>query len=109
MEENCPVPSPINLNCWKHHAGFIKNQISSVTSVEEIEKLNSSLRKIGESQMDLYLGKFLAEEVSNQIIKTLKREKIFSFEQYKKWLYKDGKEYQLITLKDKSIWTLSAW
>lgn len=105
MEENCPVPLPINLNCWKHHAGFIKNQISSVTSVEEIEKLNSSLRKIGESQMDLYLGKFLAEEVSNQIIKTLKREKIFSFEQYNKWLYKDGKEYQLITLKDKSIWT----
>jgi hypothetical protein len=106
MEENCPVPLPINLNCWKHHAGFIKNQILSVTSVEEIEKLNSSLRKIGESQMDLYMGKFLAEEISNQIIKTLKREKIFSFEQYKKWLYKDGEEYQLVTLKDKSIWTL---
>ena len=56
--------------------------------------------------MDLYLGKFLAEEISNQIIKTLKREKIFSFEDYKKWLYKNGKEYQLITLKDKSIWIL---
>jgi hypothetical protein len=106
MEENCPVPLPINLNCWKHHTGFIKNQILSVTSVEEIEKLNSSLRKIGESQMDLYLGKFLAEEISNQIIKTLKREKIFSFEQYKKWLYKDRKGYQLVTLMDKSIWTL---
>lgn len=106
MEENCPVPLPINLNCWKHHAGFIKNQILSVTSVEEIEKLNSSLRKIGESQMDLYMGKFLAEEISYQIIKTLKREKIFSFEQYKKWLYKDREEYQLVTLKDKSIWTL---
>jgi hypothetical protein len=106
MEENCPVPLPINLNCWKHHAGFIKNQILSVTSVEETEKLNSSLRKIGESRMDLYMGKFLAEEISYQIIKTSKREKIFSYEQYKKWLYKDGEEYQLVTLKDKSIWTL---
>jgi hypothetical protein len=106
MEENCPVPLPINLNCWKHHAGFIKNQILSVTSVEEIEKLNSSLRKIGELQMDLYLGKFLVEEISNQIIKTLKREKTFSFEDYKKWLYKDRKGYQLVKLMDKSIWTL---
>jgi hypothetical protein len=106
MEENCPVPFPINLNCWKHHAGFIKKQILSVTSVEEIDSLKYYLLKIGESQMDLYLGKIMAEEISNQIIKTLKREKIFSFEQYKKWLYKNGKEYQLITSKDKSIWTL---
>ena len=106
MEENGLVPLPINLKCWKHHAGFIKKQILFVTSVEEIDLLKYYLVKIGESQMDLYLGKFLAEEISNQIIKTLKREKIFSFEDYKKWLYKNGKEYQLITLKDKSIWIL---
>jgi len=106
MDENSFVPLPIHFNCWKHHAGFIKEQIKPSLSEKEIETYRSSLLKIGESQMDLYLGKFSPEEISNQIITMLKREKILSLEYYKKWLSEDGKDYQLISLKDKSIWTL---
>ena len=106
MEVNCFVPLPISFNCRKHHAGLIKEQIRQINSENDLETLKFFLLKIGESQMDLYLGKFSPEEISNQVIKTLKREKIFSFENYKKWLCKDGNDYQLITLKDKSIWIL---
>jgi hypothetical protein len=106
MKENSTVLLPINFNCWKHHAGFIKEQIKSINSETEIEKIKSSLLKIGGSQMDLYYGKYSPKEISEQIINLLNRKKIFSSEQYYKWLSKDGKDYQLVKLKDKSIWTL---
>lgn len=106
MDENCRIPPPINFNCWKHHAGFIKEQIESVREIKALEELKSHLLKIGESQMDLYFGKYSVSEISEHILNALHRKKIFSSEQYKNWLAKDGKDYQLVELKDKSIWTL---
>lgn len=106
MEENCDVPPPINLNCWKHHAGFITHQIKTVKKIETLDELKTHMLKIGESQMDLYFGKYSPAEVSEQIISSLKRNKICSSEEYKDWFKKDGKDYQLLKLKDNSVWTL---
>lgn len=106
MDENCFIPPPINLNCWKHHAGFIKKQIESVREIKVLDQLKVYLLKIGESQMDLYFGKHTVLEISEQMLNSLHRKKLFSAKLYKDWLSKDGKDYQLIELKDKSIWTL---
>ena len=106
MEDNCPIPPPTNFNCWKHQAGFIKKQIESVKETTEFEELRVYLLKIGESQMDIYFGKFSPLEISEQILSSLHQNKIFEYEQYKSWLSKDGNNYQLVELKDKSIWTL---
>ena len=106
MDENCLIPPPINLNCWKHHAGFIKKQIESVKEIKELDQLKVYLLKIGESQMDLYFGDYSPAKISEQILDYIHSKKIFSSSQYQEWLSKDGKEYQLIELKDKSIWTL---
>lgn len=106
MEENCFVPLPVNFNCWKHHAGFIKKQIDAVRENKELQGLKSRLLKIGESQMDLYFGEYSPVKISEQILSSLHQNKIFEYEQYKNWLSKDGKDYQLVELKDKSIWTL---
>lgn len=106
MDENCFVPLPINFNCWKHHAGFIIKQINSVKEIKELDELISYILKIGESQMDLYYGKFSPLDISEEILSTLHKTKIFEYEQYKTWLSKDGKDYQLVELKDESIWTL---
>ena len=106
MDENCQIPPPINFNCWKHHVGFIKKQIESVKEIKELEELNGYLLKIGESQMDLYLGRFSPSDISEQILSALYRIKTFEFEQYKNWLTKDGKDFQLVELKDNSVWTL---
>lgn len=106
MEENCKIPPPVYLNCWKHHAGFIKKQIESIRETKDLEELKSYLLKIGESQMDLYFGKHTVLEISEQILNSLYRKKLFSAKLYKDWLSKDGKDYQLVELKDKSIWTL---
>lgn len=106
MEENCSIPSPINLNCWKHQAGFIKKQISLVKSEKDIEKIKSSLLKIGESQMDLYFGKLTTADISKQIISHLKKGKNLDLDKYINWLKDDGSDYKLVQLSDKSIWTL---
>jgi len=106
VDENCQIPPPINFNCWKHHAGFIKKQIESIREVRDLEELKNYLLKIGESQMDLYFGRFSLTEISEQILSTLHQNKKVESEQYKNWLTKDGKDFQLIELRDKSIWTL---
>jgi len=106
VKENRHIPPPINLNCWKHHASFIKEQIESIRETKDLEELKSYLLKIGESQMDLYLGGFSPSDISEQILSALHRIKIFEYEQYRNWLTKDGKDFQLVELKDKSIWTL---
>jgi len=106
MEKNCSVPLPINFNCWKHHAGFIIEQIVTVKSKKEIEKLTLQLLKIGESQMDLYYGKLSSSRISDHIIDSLKDKKLFSPELYKSWLNNEGKDYKLLKLADKSLWTL---
>jgi hypothetical protein len=106
VDENCQIPPPINLNCWKHHAGFVKKQIDSVKEIKELDQLKVYLLKIGESQMDLYFGDHSPVKISEQILDCLHRKKIFSVLLYKERLSKDEKEYQLVELRDKSIWTL---
>jgi hypothetical protein len=106
VDENCYNPPPINFNCWKHHAGFIKKQIESVKEMKELEELRVYLLKIGESQMDLYFGRFSPSDISEQFLSALHRIKIFEFEQYKNWLTKEGKNYQLVELRDNSVWAL---
>lgn len=106
MEANCKVPFPINFNCWKHHAGFITLQIRAAGGIKSLNDLKFYLVQIGDSQMDIYFGNYSPVEVSDQILNLLERKKIFSLEQYKDWLIKNGKGYQLLKLKGNSIWTL---
>ncbi len=106
MEVNCKTPSPFNLNCWKHHAGFIANQINKIKKEEELESLPAILLKIGESQMDLYLGKLTPLQITDFTKKLLKEQNVIEYESYKQWLFSEGKEYRLITLPDNSTWTL---
>jgi len=56
--------------------------------------------------MDLYFGEYSPSEFSEHILSALHRIKIFEYERYQNWLLKEGRNYQLIKLKDKSVWTL---
>ena len=106
MEVNCKAPSPFNLNCWKHHAGFIANQVNKINMEAELEALPAILLKIGESQMDLYLGKLTHLQITDFTKKLLKERSVIEYESYKKWLFAGANGYRLITLPDKSTWTL---
>lgn len=106
--EEPDIPQPVLLNCWKHHLGFIKEQIQKIIPGEEkcFKDIQNCLLKIGESQMDLYLGGLSPSEIAGQVIKSVKKDNIFVHNDYKLWIASQGKEYRLITLSDDSIWTL---
>lgn len=106
MDDNCIISPPVKLNCWKHHARFIKEQIQLVKNEHELDSLPKLLLKIGESQMDLYLGEINPKQVSDFIIDYLEENITFGYPSYKKWICTGRKEYQLVTLPDSSIWTL---
>jgi hypothetical protein len=106
LKDNCKTSSPFKLNCWKHHAGFIVKQIKQIKNEEELKTLTSFLLKIGESQMDLYLGKLTPFEITGFTRNFLKENKVFKYKSYEHWLFSEGKEYRLITLPDKSTWAL---
>jgi len=107
MEKNCKVPLPVTFNCWKHHAGFIKNQTvvlqKNKVSKEEFLKL---LLVIGESQMDLYLGKLSPKQIANEVISSVINSNAKGHNSYTRWLLEDRQSYKQIKLSDKSIWTL---
>lgn len=104
---NCKIPLPVTLNCWKHHAGFIKNQSvllqKSKLPTEELYKL---LQIIGESQMDLYLGKLNPKQITDEIITKLRKLSVNNYTDYCKWLTEKGKSYKQMELSDSSVWTL---
>jgi len=106
-EINCNVPLPLKFNCWKHHSDFIKKQIKLYRceniSVEELQK---ALLVIGESQMDLYVGKLSPQEICDELLSRLKLTGVLAFREYKKWLFETGSEYKLMEISDSSVWTL---
>ena len=107
MEINCRIQLPLTFNCWKHHAGFIKNQIEFYGGKKiSTEELRKTLLVIGESQMDLYVGKLSPQKICDEIVSKLKLTDVLAFEAYKKWLLEKGNEYKLIEISDKSVWTL---
>lgn len=107
MEMNCKVSRPVTLNCWKHHAGFIKNQTKllqkKLISKTDLRKL---LLIIGESQMDLYLGTLNPKQIANEIINKVKSLGVKNYNGYSKWLSEDGKRYKQMSISDNSVWTL---
>ena len=106
MEENCSVRAPIKFNCWKHHAGFIKKQVSGLHKEGDIIQLKKILLLIGSSQMDLYIGIYSPANISEFIIEELKNKDVLNVSSYNLWLNKNGDNYQMINLPDKSTWTL---
>lgn len=106
MDINCDIPLPVNLNCWKHHAGFVKDQITSTSNKKFSDsELRKILLIIGESQMDIYIGEYTPVQIVNEVTKLLSEEGKFNFPEYKMWLNEDGEDYKLLTISDKSIWT----
>ena len=106
MNLQCNVLQPVSLNCWKHHAGFIKDQILATGTEQDLVKLNNHLLKIGESQMDIYLGNNSPIEISSQIIDQLKLDNLFALKNFQKWILENENNYHKRTINDSSTWIL---
>ncbi len=102
----CEVPEPVKLNCWKHHMMFIKEQTLNVDKNVSGDKLSKILLLIGDSQMDLYFGKFSPKQIALFVMNKLKKKFVYKNQDFKEWLNNNGKNYRKIDLPDKSIWVL---
>ena len=102
---NCNISEPIHLNCWKHHAGFIKSKINSVTK-NSFQDLLWEIKVIGNGLMDLYFGKLSPEEISDEILQQLEVNNIFNKSEYKNWLNEEGSDFRNKKISDDSVWIL---
>ncbi len=82
---------------------FIQEQLSGSIRKQELRKI---LFRIGESQMDLYLGELSPRQISSYIIKELKKKDVFKFRNFLKWTMNNGANYREISLPDKAVWIL---
>ncbi|HSR18844.1 MAG TPA: hypothetical protein VLM39_12200 [Ignavibacteriaceae bacterium] len=97
---------PVRFNCWKHHAGYIRQRIKEVNSIDDFNSMLKEMLSIGNSQMDLYTGDLSPAEIVNFIRTLIEEKNINSYPSYFKWIHNEGKDYRMISLKDNSKWTL---
>lgn len=102
------LPSPWMFNCWKHHREFILKQINKyiVEDGAVIENITPKLLLIGNSQLDIYLGKLTEVQIVQQIEEKLKNIEAFFEPDYLNWINSNDKNYRLLSLSDRSIWTM---
>lgn len=105
---NCDLSEPVLLNCWKHHAGFIRSKIREYKNRREpdLNKLLKELLQIGESLMDLYLGELTPLRIAEDVMLYLEKQINLSRNNFQNWLTEEGNDYRIISLEDTSKWTL---
>lgn len=107
-KNSCNISKPVLLNCWKHHAGFIRLKIKQYRRNPEthLDTLLSEILLTGESLMDMYLGELTPKQIADSIIQFSRQNKIFNIEDFKEWLKEERTDYRIIQLGDRSKWTL---
>ena len=77
---SCKIKKPVLLNCWKHHAGFIRSKIKAYKRNPEtdLELLQNEILLIGESIMDLYLGELNPRQIADSVLNYCSSQMIFS-------------------------------
>lgn len=91
-----PVPENILFNALKHHSGYIRQQIETATPAT----LPDLLKKLGNSQMDIYYGYLSMEGLFEEVLTHIPAADEAA---YQGWLNGSFKE---ITLSDTSRWIL---
>jgi len=63
------IPSDFQFKCWKHHKEFLKYKIFSVTPQDNIgfKIFLSSIKLIGNSQIDLYVGLLSPNDICEEL------------------------------------------
>ncbi|MFD2248514.1 hypothetical protein [Pontibacter ruber] len=97
------LPKPILFHPLKHHLQYIREFARQSTQLPE-QELKKVFRRIGGSQMDLYLGALSPLQVSEEVILYLQQQGLLQPEVFKHYLGLGG--YRLCTLSDGSVWAL---
>lgn len=102
-----PIPHPVLLNAWKHHAGWLRWQIAIAVQAGQggMAALAAGLAVVGTRLMDLYTGPLKPAGVARQVIGYLRDADRLGYEPLAAWLAaRDG--YAVLDLPDGSRWTV---
>ena len=98
------IPKPVLLNCWKHHLGFIINEINSYKLEELPGKLSADLLNIGNSTTDLYTGNITPAKAAKIAIDLLQKKGVYPQDIYEKWILDSMDKYRTVKFPDQSVW-----
>jgi len=87
----------------KHHLGYLKDFAAQSIAWPEPE-LQRAFKRIGGSQLDLYIGPLTPLQIAEEVILYLQQRHLLPPEPYHRYLGPGG--YRLCTLSDSSGWTL---
>jgi hypothetical protein len=99
---------PVLLNCWKHHAGALKQRIALAVrgGPAAVQALADQLVVIGTELMDLYTGALSPAEIAGKVLAALQADRRLALDGYRAWL-KENNGYQVLTFpEDQSRWVL---
>lgn len=104
---NEPIPHPVLLNTWKHHAGWIRSRIGQAVSAGTVgvDALPREMAVVGTRLMDLYTGSFTPKEIAEHVLEQLRTLGRLEYEPLARWLQGQG-EYSMLDLPDGSKWTI---
>jgi len=105
---SCEIREPVLLNCWKHHAGFIRSRIKQYKKNPKtnLNFILNDILLIGESIMDLYLGELNPRQISISILAYCSRQMMLNRPNFEKWLKEEGTDYRILEIGDRSKWTI---
>jgi len=98
--------STVLFNCWKHHAGFLRDRISDVSRhALSLNQLSEHLVVVGSELMDLYHGPHSPEQIAKELTDRLQAQGNYAPEAFDAWV-RGNSGYRLEPISDGSIWTL---
>ena len=104
---NEPVPHPVLLNAWKHHAGWIRWRIGQAAGAGQagVDALPAEMAVVGTRLMDLYTGSFTPAAIAANLSAQLRDLGRLDYEPLAAWLNSQG-AYSMLDLPDGSRWTI---
>ncbi|MEA3447888.1 MAG: hypothetical protein U9Q98_05485 [Bacteroidota bacterium] len=98
------IPKPFLLNPWKHHLGYIQDNISALQKLS-LADVRRYMLDIGESVTDVYTGKLSVPGICSDLETHLKHKGIFEKNAYLSWI-ETVSMYEVIPVSDNSRWLM---
>lgn len=101
------VPAPVLFNAWKHHAGWLREQIRLTRGRGEdgMVALARNLLVVGQELMDLYAGPLSPHGMAAEVLTSLTETNRIALQAYAPWIDAGG-GFQVVTASDASRWVL---
>lgn len=109
MERQHEIIGPFQFNPLKHHLDYIRHFTGKWADDEntiDIKSLVRELRHIGTSVMDVYTGSLPAAKICTEVLRYLRSNGLDGHESFSAWAGIKSSEFRILTLSDKSQWTL---